>query len=120
MEISQALSEAKDLKKQVEEKNKKISDSISSQGPALTLPKINNPCDILVWLKSYKQMNQFIHSDLTKIAIIKNSLVGKDRKSVEHLTTVGSIISFIHSKYLKQDLILNMLLITSPNLGPWP
>ena len=65
-------------------------------------------------------MSQFIHSDLTKIAIIKNSLVGKDRKSVEHLTTVGSIISFIHSKYLKQDLILNMLLKQAYNLAePW-
>ena len=101
IEISQALSEAKDLKKKNEDKDKKISDSICSQGPNLKLPKINSPCDILTWLKSYKQMSEFIPSDLTKIAIIKASLVGKDKKSVEHLSTVGSILAFIHSKYLK-------------------
>ena len=120
VEISQTLQEARKLEKQAENKNQKISDQISSQGPALTLPKITNPCDILVWMKSYKQMSQYIHSDLTKLAIIKNSLTGKDKKSVEHLTTVGGVISYIHAKYLKGDLILNLLLKQAYNLAePW-
>ena len=120
VEISQALSEARDLKRKNEDKDKKISDSICSSGPNLKLPKINSPCDILVWVKSFKQMTEFIPSELTKIAIIKASLVGKDKKSVEHLTTVGSILSYIHSKYLKPDLILNMLLKQAYSITePW-
>merc|ERR1712002_905570 len=43
IEISQALSEAKDLKKKSDDKDKKISDSICSQGPNLKLPKLNRP-----------------------------------------------------------------------------
>ena len=54
IEISQALSEARDLKRKNEEKDKKISDSICSKGPDLKLPKINSPCDILLWVKSFK------------------------------------------------------------------
>ena len=53
VEISQALSEAKDLKRRNEDKDKKISDSMCSQGPNLKLPKINSPCDILLWVKSF-------------------------------------------------------------------
>ena len=93
IEISQALSEARDLKRKTDEKDKKISDSICSKGPDLKLPKINTPCDILLWVKSYKQMSSFIPSELTKIAIIKASLIGKDRKAVEHFSSVGSILS---------------------------
>ena len=47
IEISQALSEAKDLKKKSNDKEKKISDSICSKGPDLKLPKIQIPSDIL-------------------------------------------------------------------------
>merc|ERR1711867_397060 len=43
IEISQAFSEAKDLKRKTDEKDKKISDSICSKGPDLKLPKINKP-----------------------------------------------------------------------------
>ena len=71
-------------------------------------------------MKSYKQVSQYIHSDLTKLAVIKNSLTGKDKKSVEHLTTVGAVISFIHDKYLKGDIVLNLLLKQAYNLSePW-
>ena len=88
IEISQALSEARDLKRKNENNDKKISDSICSKGPDLKLPKINSPCDILLWVKSFKQMSAFIPSELTKIAIIKTSLIGKDKKAVEHLSGV--------------------------------
>ena len=101
VEISQTLQEARKLERQNENKDKKISDQISSQGPALSLPKINSPTDIINWMKVYKQVSKFVHSDITKLALIKTSLTGKDRKSVEHLNTVGAVISFIHDKYLK-------------------
>ena len=120
IEISQALSEARDLKRKNEEKDKKISDSICSKGPDLKLPKINSPCDILLWVKSFKQMSAFIPSELTKIAIIKASLIGKDKKAVEHLSSVGSILSYIHTNYLKPDLILNILLKQAYSISePW-
>merc|ERR1711888_219068 len=61
IEISQALSEARDLKRKTEDKE--ISDSICSKGADLKLPKINSPCDILLWVKNYKQMSSFIPSD---------------------------------------------------------
>ena len=71
-------------------------------------------------MKNYKQVSQYIHSDLTKLAVIKNSLTGKDKKSVEHLTTVGGVISYIHDKYLKGDIILNLLLKQAYSLSePW-
>ena len=54
------------------------------------------------------------------MAIIKASLTGKDRKAVEHLSSVGSIISYINSKYLKPDIILNILLKQAYSISePW-
>ena len=120
IEISQALSDAKDLKKKSDDKEKKISDNICSKGPDLRLPKIQNPSDILLWMKNYKQMSEYIPNDLTKISIIKSSLTTKDKKAVEHLDSVGAILSFIHSKYMKPDIILTILLKNSYALTePW-
>ena len=120
IEISQALSDAKDLKKKSDDKEKKISDNICSKGPDLRLPKIQNPSDILLWMKNYKQMSEYIPNDLTKISIIKFSLTTKDKKAVEHLDSVGAILSFIHSKYMKPDIILTILLKNSYALTePW-
>ena len=65
-------------------------------------------------------MSSYIPSDLTKMAIIKASLTGKDRKAVEHLSSVGAIISYINSKYLKPDMILNILLQKAYSINePW-
>ena len=86
IEISQALSDAKDLKKKSDDKEKKISDNICSKGPNLSLPRIQNPSDILLWMKNYKQMSENIPNDLTKIAIIKSSLTNKDKKLLNILT----------------------------------
>ena len=120
IEISQALSDAKDLKKKSDDKEKKISDNICSKCPNLSLPRIQNPSDILLWMKNYKQMSEYIPNDLTKISIIKSSLTNKDKKAVEHLDSVGAILSFIHSKYMKPDIILSILLKNSYALTePW-
>ena len=65
-------------------------------------------------------MSEYIPNDLTKISIIKSSLTNKDKKAVEHLDSVGAILSFIHSKYLKPDIILSILLKNSYALTePW-
>ena len=120
IEISQALSDAKDLKKKSDDKEKKMSDNICSKGPNLSLPRIQNPSDILLWWKNYRQMSEYIPNDLTKISLIKSSLSNKDRKAVEHLDSVGAILSFIHSKYLKPDIILSILMKNSYALTePW-
>ena len=71
-------------------------------------------------MKFYKQVTKFVHSDITKLALIKSSLTGKDKKSVEHLNTVGGVISFIHDKYMKGDLVLNILIKQAYDLPePW-
>merc|ERR1711895_250084 len=56
-----------------DDKEKKMSDNICSKGPNLSLPRIQNPSDILLWWKNYKQMSEYIPNDLTKISLIKNS-----------------------------------------------
>ena len=111
VEISQTLQEARRADRQKESKDKKISDQISSQGPPLALPKIHSPTDIINWMKFYKQVTKFVHSDITKLALIKNSLTGKDKKSVEHLNSVGGVISFTIS------LLIYCLL--GPNVNIW-
>merc|ERR1712208_284374 len=120
IKVSQTLQEAKRTDRQRESKDKKLSDQISSTGPPFSLPKIHSPCDIIKWMKIYKQVIQFVHSDLTKLALIKNSLNSKDRKSTEHLNSVGGVINFIHSKYCKGDVVLNLLTRQAFDLQePW-
>ena len=120
VEISQTLQEARRADRQKESKDKKICDQISSQGSPLALPKIHSPTDILSWMKVYKQVSKFVHSDLTKLALIKNSLSGKDKKSTEHLNSVGGVINFIHEKYCKGDMVLNILTRQAYDLQePW-
>ena len=51
VELSQNLQEARRVELQNENKDKKISDQISSQGPPLSLPKIHSPTDIINWMK---------------------------------------------------------------------
>ena len=47
-------------------------------------------------------------------------MTNKDKKAVEHLDSVGAILSFIHSKYMKPDIILSILLKNSYALTePW-
>ena len=53
VELSQNLQEARKVERQNENKDKKISDQISSQGPPLSLPKIHSPTDIINWMKFY-------------------------------------------------------------------
>merc|ERR1712215_167088 len=83
--------------------------------------KVNHsPTDILSWMKVYKQVSKFVHSDITKLALIKNSLSGKDKKSTEHLNTVAGVINFIHEKYCKGDIVLNILTRQAYDLQePW-
>ena len=120
VELSQNLQEARRVDRQNESKNKKICDQISSQGPPLALPKIHSPTDILNWMKMYKQVTKFVHSDITKLALIKNSLSGKDKRSTEHLNSVGGVISYIHEKYCKGDIVLNILTKQAYDLPePW-
>ena len=65
-------------------------------------------------------MSEYIPNELTKIAIIKSSLTSKDKKAVEHLSSVGAILSFIRSKYMKPDIILSILLKQSYAISePW-
>ena len=120
IEVSQALQEAKRNDRQKESKDRKLSDQISSTGPPLSLPKIHSPCDIIKWMTIYKKVIQFVHSDLTKLALIKNSLNSKDRKSTEHLNSVGGVINFINSKYCKHDVVLHLLTRQAFDLQkPW-
>ena len=47
-------------------------------------------------------------------------MTGKDKKSTEHLNSVGGVMSFIHDKYMKGDLVLNILIKQAYDLPePW-
>ena len=106
--------------RQNEAKTKKISDQISSRGPAISLPKITNPVDILQWIKMYKKITIIVDSDISKLALIKQSLVGSDKKSTGHMDKIGDVLSYIHQKYMKEDIILSILINQAKDLQePW-
>ena len=120
IDLSQNLQEARRSERQNESKTKKISDQISSRGPALSLPKILTPTDILPWVKMYKQIKIHVTSDICKLALIKQSLTGKDKRSTDHLDSIGGVLSYIHEKYAKGDIVLNILTKQAYDLHePW-
>ena len=99
---------------------KKIPDQISSRGPAISLPKITSPIDILNWVKMYKKITVIVDSDISKLALIKQSLIGSDKKSTEHLDKIGDVLKYIHQKYMKEDIVLNILFKQAKELPePW-
>ena len=120
IDLNEKLVEARRSERQNESKTKKISDQISSRGPALSLPKITSPTDILPWVKMYKKITVIVDSDISKLALIKQSLTGRDKRSTDHLDKIGDVLSYIHQKYMKEDIILNMLLNQAKELPePW-
>ena len=116
IELNEKLIEGRRSERQNEAKTKKISDQISSRGPALSLPKITSPTDILQWVKMYKKITVLVDSDISKLALIKQSLTGSDKKSTDHLDKIGDVLSYIHQKYMKEDIILNILLNQAKDL----
>ena len=97
IEISEKLIEGKRLERQDEAKMKKISDQISSRGLAISLPKITSPIDILNWAKMYKKITVIVDSDISKLALIKQSLIGSD-KSLKTIWTKLEMFSTIFTK----------------------
>ena len=98
IDLNENLVEARRSERQNESKTKKISDQISSRGPALSLPKITSPTDILPWVKMYKKITVLVDSDISKLALIKQSLTGRDKRSTDHLDKIGDVLSYIHQK----------------------
>ena len=120
IELSEKLIEGRRSERQNEAKTKKILDQISSRGPALSLPKITSPTDILPWVKMYKKITVIVDNDISKLALIKQSLTGSDKKSTDHLDKIEDVLSYIHQKYMKEDIILNILLNQAKDLPePW-
>ena len=68
----------------------------------------------------YKKITVIVDSDISKLALIKQSLIGSDKKSTDHLDKIGDVLSYIHQKYTKEDIGLNILLNQAKELPePW-
>ena len=68
----------------------------------------------------YKKITVIVDSDISKLALIKQSLTGRDKRSTDHLDKIGDVLSYIHQKYMKEDIILNILLNQAKELPePW-
>ena len=64
----------------------------------------------------HKKITVIVDSDISKLALIKQSLTGSDNKSTDHLDKIGDVLSYIHQKYMKEDIILNILLNQAKDL----
>ena len=120
IELSEKLNEDRRSERQNEAKTKKIADQISSRGPAISLPKITSPIDILQWIKMYKKITNIVDSDISKLALIKQSLIGSDKKSTDQMDKIVDVLSYIKQKYMKEDIILRILSNQAKELQePW-
>ena len=106
IEISEKLNEDRRSERQNEAKTKKIADQISSRGPQISLPKLTSPVDILQWIRMYQKITNIVDSEISKLALIKESLVGSDRKSTAHMENIVDILGYIKQKYMKEVIIL--------------
>ena len=57
----------------------------------------------------YKKITVIVDFDLSKLALVKQSLVGGDRQATHHMDKIGDILDFIKKKYCKEDLVLGIL-----------
>ena len=68
----------------------------------------------------YKQITLIVDSDISKLALIKQSLTGRDKRSTDHLDKIGDVLNYIHQKYMKGDIVLNILIKQAYELPePW-
>ena len=51
-----------------------------------------------------------VDNDLSKLALIKQSLVGPDKTSTHHMDSIPDVLNFIRRKYCKEDLVLGLLI----------
>ena len=69
----------------------------------------------------YKQITLIVDSDISKLALIKQSLTGRDKRSTDHLDKIGDVLNYIHQKYMKGDIYFLTFLLNKPtnslNLG---
>ena len=91
-------------------KNKKIADQICAKGPNITLPRLSSPIDILQWVRIYRKISVRVDNDLSKMALIKQSLVGHDKHATHHMDSIPEVLNYICKKYCKEDLVLSLLI----------
>ena len=110
IEINLKISEARKAEKLDEAKNKKIADQICAKGPNITLPRLSSPIDILQWVRIYRKISVRVDNDLSKMALIKQSLVGHDKHATHHMDSIPEVLNYIRKKYCKEDLVLSLLI----------
>ena len=49
-------------------------------------------------------------SDLSKVALVKNSLTGIDKTATAHLDKIADILDYVKKKYAKEDMVLSILM----------
>ena len=72
---------------------------------------------ILQWVRNYRKITQVVDSDLSKVALVKNSLVGIDKTTTARLDKISYILDYIKRKYAKEDMVLSLLIA---QLKGWP
>ena len=68
----------------------------------------------------YRKITDIVDSDISKLALIRQSLVGSDRKSTYHVEKIVDILGYIKQKYMKEDMVLRILINQTKELQePW-
>ena len=58
----------------------------------------------------YKKITKIVDSDLSKLALVKNSLTGVDKTATAHLDKIADILDCVKTKYAKEDMVLGILI----------
>ena len=64
----------------------------------------------------YILCTNIVDSEISKLALIKESLVGSDRKSTAHMEKIVDILGYIKQKYMKEDMVLRILISQTKEL----
>ena len=96
IDINLKIAESGKAEKLDEEKTKKLSNQICAKGSQINLPRLSSPVDILQWERIYRKITMMVDNDLSKMALIKQSLVGPDKASTHNMDSIPEVLNFIH------------------------
>ena len=102
-------------KKQTE--NKAAQQELSKGLIVASLPPLSTSCQWLHWLQCYKKLKTHFISDLSRLSLIRASLVKKfERTRVESMETSEEAISFLLSRYGESNLLIPQMMRKLINL----
>ena len=110
MEAIENYIDKEETKKKKAETALKISSSEYTKSiPASKLPKLESPADFLQWSQVTKAMFKVITNDLSRVCLIKASLVNAvDKSFLESCYDSAEILTFLKRKYSDRSYIISM------------